>query len=79
MSKRTKVSASELKAHCSQLIDEVSKKGKTVFITRRGKDVAMLVPIRKKEEKTLFGFARGLVKIHGDILEPVDVNWEAQR
>ncbi len=30
----------------------------------------MLVPVEKGKSKTLFGFARGFVKIHGDIVAP---------
>ncbi len=79
MTKHNEISASDFKSHCSQVIEEVSKRRKPVVITKRGKPVAMLVPVQKKESKTLFGFAQGFVKLHGDILEPIDVEWDAQR
>ena len=79
MTKNREISASDFKSHCSQVIEEVSKRRQPVVITKRGKPVAMLVPVHKEERKTLLGFARGFVKIHGDILQPIDVEWEAQR
>jgi len=79
MTKNREISASDFKSHCSKVIEEVSKRRKPVVITKRGKAVAMLVPVDKEERETLFGFARGCVKIHGDIMEPIDVEWEAQR
>jgi len=79
MTKERKISASDFKSHCSKVIEEVSQRRKPVVITKRGKPVAMLVPLDKEERETLFGFARGCVKIHGDILEPIAVEWEAQR
>ncbi len=40
----------------------------------------MLVPIEADEtQKPLFGFACGTVRIHGDIVAPLDVEREAQQ
>ncbi|MGH9462063.1 MAG: type II toxin-antitoxin system Phd/YefM family antitoxin [Vicinamibacteria bacterium] len=79
MTKEREISTSDLKTHCSEVIEEVSRRRKPIIITKRGKPVARFVPVDKGERETLFGFARGFVKIHGDILEPIDVQWEAQR
>ena len=79
MTKNREMSASHFKSHCSQVIEEVSKRGKPVVITKRGKPIAMLMSVQTEESKTLFGFARGFVKVHGDILEPIDVERKAQR
>ncbi len=79
MTKNREMSVSDLKSHCSRVIEELSKRRKPVVITKRGKPVAMLVPVQEQESKTLFGFARGFVKVHGGILEPIDVEWEAER
>lgn len=75
MAKRS-LSTSELKAHCSRVVDEVSKRREPVVITKRGKPVARLVPW-EEEPTDLFGFARGSITVHGDLLAPVDVDWEA--
>ena len=47
-----------------------------VVITRRGRPIARLVPV-DDAPASLFGAARGSVKIIGDIIDPIDVKWEA--
>lgn len=70
------VSTSELKARCSEVIRDVVQGRAAVIITRRGRAVAKLVPL-DEEPGSLFGFARGSLSVHGDIVEPIDVDWEA--
>ncbi|HXV64610.1 MAG TPA: type II toxin-antitoxin system prevent-host-death family antitoxin [Vicinamibacteria bacterium] len=72
------ISASDFKARCSQVIDDVAKGRGSVVITKRGRPVAKLIPA-DTERKSIFGFARGSITIHGDIVEPIDVEWEASR
>ena len=31
------------------------------------------------ERKSIFGFAKGCITIRGDIVEPIDVEWESAR
>ncbi len=72
------VSASEFKARCLQLMDEVNDTGEEIVITKRGKPVSRLVPYRERPA-TLFGLHAGQIEILGDIIEPLDVEWEANR
>ena len=72
------ISTSELKAHCAQVVDEVAKHRSTVVVTKHGRPVAKIVPVVAKP-KNLFGFAKGLVTIRGDIVAPLDVEWESAR
>lgn len=74
---QTKISASDFKAHCSEVIDRVSNGHGPVVITKHGKHVAMLVAIEEKKHESLFGFAKGYMKVHGDIMEPIEVDWQA--
>ena len=73
------IKASEFKAKCLAILDEVVQTGQAVTITKRGKPVAQLVPPVPRQgvypQDALFG----TVKIHGDIVEPVlDADaWEA--
>lgn len=71
------ISTSELKARCSSVVNSVAKKKVTVVITRHGRPVAKLVPVAESSPSSLFGFARAGIIIHGDIIEPLDVVWEA--
>ena len=75
MSKQS-VSTSELKVHCAKIIEQVSRGRGPVIITKRGRPVAQLIPIAGARP-SLFGFAKGCITINDDILEPVDVVWEA--
>ena len=70
--------ASEFKATCLRVMDEVEKTGEPVLITKNGRPVSKLVPVRVRPE-TLFGVMKGRVRIMGDIISPLDVEWEADR
>lgn len=70
--------ASEFKATCLKVMDDVERTGEPVLITKNGKPVSKLVPVRTCP-KTLFGVMKGRVKIKGDIVSPLDVEWEAER
>ena len=70
------IKASEFKAKCLAVLDEVERTRQPVVITKRGKPIAELVPHAPKKRS-----ARGILKnelfITGDIISPVDVEWEA--
>lgn len=73
----TTIPAGEFKAKCLKLLDQVAENRKSLVITKRGKPVAQLIPIR--EDKSLFGAMRGSATILGDILSPLDVEWDAMK
>jgi prevent-host-death family protein len=72
------IKASEFKAKCLAIMDEVERTGQSVVITKKGKPVAELVPHRERKKN-----ARGVLKnclfITGDIISPIDVEWEAEK
>jgi len=70
--------ASEFKAKCLALMDEVAASGDSVVITKNGKPVSRLVPYRRRPS-SLFGALAGAVTIRGDIVEPIDVERDANR
>ena len=51
--------------------------GEEIVITKNGRPVSRLTPYREKPT-SLFGIDRGRIEILGDIIEPIDVEWEAQ-
>ena len=71
------IKASEFKAKCLKLMDEVAESGEEIVITKNGRPVSRLTPYREKP-KSWFGRDRDIIQIHGDIMEPIDVEWEAQ-
>ena len=71
------MSATEFRAKCYRLMDEVAETGRNVVITKRGRPVARLVPVRPRRGAP-FGLYRDQIRIHGDIGAPIDVEWEAE-
>jgi prevent-host-death family protein len=54
----------------------VQRQRKAVAITKRGKPVAKLVPINDSPS-SFIGSMKGTMEIVGDIVAPLDVQWEA--
>lgn len=73
------IRASEFKAKCLALMDQVARTGEPILITKNGKPVAELVPTAGLRPDSPFGLHKGLIEIKGDILSPIDVEWEAQK
>lgn len=71
------IKASEFKATCLRLMDDVAKSGDEIVITKNGRPTARLIPYRKSF-RDWFGADRGNIEIVGDIISPVDVEWEAE-
>lgn len=71
------IKASEFKARCLKLMDEVAESGNEIVITKNGRPVSRLIPYRNKP-KAPFGRDRDRIRILGDIVEPVGVEWEAE-
>ena len=69
-----RVPAATFKAECLRLMDEVQQRRTPIIITKRGKPVAKLVPIDEKPID-LFGYMAGTIKICGDIISPIDLEW----
>jgi prevent-host-death family protein len=70
------IKASEFKAKCLALLDEVEETGDRLVITKKGKPVADVVP-HKPAKRNLIGLLKGRGEILGDIISPIDVEWEA--
>jgi prevent-host-death family protein len=69
--------ASEFKAKCLAIMDEVAANGEPVVITKNGKPVAELRPHGGARPKSPIGLHKGRIKIRGDIIAPIDAGWEA--
>lgn len=73
------VASSDFKNSLHELLDRVAQGNEEIVITRYGRPVARLCPIADEEgtETKLFGCMAGTVTVLGDIVEPIDVEWEA--
>lgn len=70
------IKASEFKAKCLALMDEVERTGEPVLVTKNGRPVAELRPYAGAQKKGI-GILKDRLKITGDIISPIDVKWEA--
>lgn len=75
---KDKVTASELKTETARILAQVEQTRAAVTITKRGRPIAKLVPV-DEAPASLFGIAKGCVTVLGDVVEPIDVTWEARR
>ena len=66
--------AGEFKARCLQLMDEVDRDGIEIIITKRGRAVARLVPIRRDKVSPI-GWMKGRGEILGDIVTSDPDDW----
>ena len=69
------IKASEFKAKCLKLMDEVAETGKEYVISKNNRPVARLVPYRIRPA-SLFGIDKDEVEILGNVIDPIDVEWE---
>jgi prevent-host-death family protein len=73
MSTRT-VSASQFKAQCLAMLDEVAATGEEITVTKRGRAVARV--LAASEPQSLRGSVSFNVSDE-DLIEPLDVEWDA--
>lgn len=72
------ISAGEFKAKCLKLMDSVASTHEPLIITKHGKPVAMMVPVPPEPDAQLFGYMAGTATLRGDVVAPLDVEWEAE-
>jgi len=68
------IAAAKFKEQCLALLEQVDDDG--IVITKRGKPVAKLIPIRA-ESASLIGSLKTKLRIEGDIVA-TGVSWDAQ-
>ena len=73
-----RINAAAFKARCLALIDEVAESGQPITVTKRGKAKVQIVAVREKP-KTLWGATKGTFKILGDIVGPIDDDYDEDR
>jgi prevent-host-death family protein len=71
-----RIPAGKFKAECLKIMEEVQKRKIRVIITKRNIPVAKMVPIEEKKRDS-FGWMKGTGQIIGDIIEPIDEEWDA--
>jgi prevent-host-death family protein len=75
MSKKRLMAAGRFKAECLAVLDRVAETGEPVVVTKRGRPVAEVVPVRTRRLPSL----RGSARTHGDIVGPILGRWNIDR
>ena len=65
--------ASEFKAKCLKVMDEVAATGEPVTITKNGVAISQLVQATRKPG-SMVGALKGSVTIRGNIISPIEVD-----
>ena len=68
------IPAGRFKAECLALLDRVAETGESWLVTKRGRPVAEVVPVRGRTSQPL----RGSVTVHGDIVGPILGRWDVE-
>ncbi|MEN8179621.1 MAG: type II toxin-antitoxin system prevent-host-death family antitoxin [Pseudomonadota bacterium] len=71
------INATEFKAKCLKLMDEIAKTRESIIVTKRGRPVAKVIPIEAEEKQSYFGYMAGTITITGDIISPIEEPWAA--
>jgi len=76
MSEATRrIPAGEFKAKCLALLDEVAETGRSVVVTKRGRPVACVSPVRASAPRPLLGS----VLKERDLMTPIRERWDEDR
>jgi prevent-host-death family protein len=76
--KEKSFSVSEFKARSLGLLDQISRTGESVVITKRGKPIARVVPFKENRQKPLAGRLRDMLLEEEDIVSPFGAElWKA--
>lgn len=70
------MAAGTFKAKCLAVLDEVQSSRREVVITKRGRPVAKVVPLARADAHASL---IGLIVEQGDLLSPIDVDWNASK
>ncbi len=73
--KQKTLAATEFKAKCLRLLEELDPQG--IIVLKRGRPIAKVTPISSRNHERFFGCLKGKIKIKGDLFS-TGVRWDAQ-
>jgi len=77
--KNAAIPVTQFKAHCLEIVETVRRKHTSVVISKHGKPVAKVVPIESEPAPSLYGSMKGTGREIGDIVAPLDEEWNVLR
>ena len=69
------ISASEFKAKCLKILDELGAEG--IIVEKRGKPIAKVIPFGPADNSKLIGSMKGMIKVKCDLLS-TGIKWNAE-
>jgi antitoxin (DNA-binding transcriptional repressor) of toxin-antitoxin stability system len=73
------VTVTEFKAKCVALLNDVDVSGKTIVVTRRGRALAAVSPVRKSAWRSPEGRLAGKINIPDNLMADRSDLWESIR
>ena len=73
-----KITISEFKSHCLEILSKLSTTSEPIIITKRNKPIAVVNSF-KQEKKSLFGLLQNKAEINGDIISSLNEEWEVEK
>ena len=70
------VAATEFKAHCLTLLEEVRQTRQPLLVTRHGKPVVEISPYMPRDTEQLNPL-KGSLLFEGDVISPIDEKWDS--
>jgi prevent-host-death family protein len=70
------VAATEFKAHCLALLEEVRQTRQSLLVTRHGKPVAEISPYVPKSDAAENPL-KGSILFQGDLISPLNEKWDS--
>ena len=74
MIKDRTISATEFKAKCLSIMEQLDSRG--IVVTKRGRPLAKVLPARPHANERLIGSMKGRIRIKGDLFS-TGVRWDA--
>jgi prevent-host-death family protein len=73
------IGVSKLRENMVLFLNKV-RQGESITIASRGTEIAMIIPIKKKEEVSRKALKQlGKTAVVGDVVSPINEEWKAQR
>lgn len=75
---KKEITITNFKAHCLEILNNLEKSQESVVITKRNKPIALISSFPKSTQ-SIFGIFQNQIEIKGDIVAPVDIEWEVDK
>ncbi len=75
---KKKIAISQFKSHCLEILNNLEKSQASITITKRNKPIAT-VSAFPKTASLVFGVFKNQIEVKGNIIEPINDEWEANK